>query len=317
MAAARWLGLLVKAAVSIALLAILLWHIGSAEVLARLGATSLSAVAATIVVLAANTAFIVPRWAEVLRILGAPLPMRLLWRSALAGFFFNQVLPTAVGGDVWRGWQAHRLGAPLRIAAHSVIVDRAVGVVALGLMLAVLLPFAGDLSRQPLAQALMYGALAAVVAAVAVALLLPSAPLIRLPIVSSAQSALADLASAFTTVLLTPPRNLVVIAYSVIGLTLPVIGLAILARSIGIDLPLADVAIVALGSALLATVPLSLGGWGIREGTMVVLFGAYGVPPDAAFGVSILYGASLTLASLPGLAVVFGSRRPDEPAAIR
>ena len=309
-AARRWLVVLVKVIVSVALLAILLWHIGTKELLARLGSTSFLAVAATIVVFAANTALVVPRWAEVLRTLGAPLPTRLLWRSALAGFFFNQVLPTAVGGDVWRGWQAHRLGAPLRTAAHSVIVDRAFGVLALCLMLAALLPFAGDLSRQPAAQALLYGALAAVLAAVTVALLLPFAPLLPLRMVASAQAALGDLANAFAKVLLTPPRNLLVIAYSVIGLTLPVIGTVILARSIGIELPLIDVAVVALGSMLLATVPLSLGGWGIREGTMVVLFGAYGVPADAAFGVSVLFGATLTVASLPGLLAVFGSERP-------
>jgi glycosyltransferase 2 family protein len=309
-AARRWLVVLIKVIVSVALLAVLLWHIGTQELLARLGSTSLAALAATIVVFAANTATVVPRWAEVLRTLGAPLPTRLLWRSALAGFFFNQVLPTAVGGDVWRGWQAHRLGAPLRTAAYSVIVDRAFGVLALCLMLAALLPFAGDLSRQPIAQAMVFGALAAVLGAVAIALMLPFAPLLPLRFVASAQAALGELAGAFAKVLLTPPHNLLVIAYSVIGMTLPVIGTVILARSIGIDLPLTDVAVVALGSMLLATVPLSVGGWGIREGAMVVLFGAYGVPADAAFGVSVLFGATLTVASLPGLFAAFGSDRP-------
>lgn len=309
-AARRWLVVLIKVVVSVALLAALLWHIGTQELLARLGSTSVAALAATIVVFAANTATVVPRWAEVLRTLGAPLPARLLWRSALAGFFFNQVLPTAVGGDVWRGWQAHRLGAPLRIAAYSVIVDRAFGLLALCLMLTVLLPFAGDLSRQPLAQVMVFGALAAVLAAVLIALMLPFAPLLPLRFVASAQAALDELAGAFATVLFTPPRNILVIAYSVLGMTLPVIGTVILARSIGIDLPLIDVAVVALGSMLLATVPLSVGGWGIREGTMVVLFGAYGIPADAAFGVSVLFGATLTIASLPGLLAVFGSDRP-------
>jgi hypothetical protein len=65
----------------------------------------------------------------------------------------------------------------------------------------------------------------------------------------------------------------------------------------GVTLPLA------LGCALLvpaimeiAMLPISLAGWGLREGAAVVAFGALGLPADQALGASIAFG--LTLAAV-------------------
>lgn len=45
---------------------------------------------------------------------------------------------------------------------------------------------------------------------------------------------------------------------------------------------------------------VSNGGWGLREGLMVVALGLAGVPPDAALSVSILFGLAMIVAGLPG-----------------
>src|SRR5436190_1580449 len=45
---------------------------------------------------------------------------------------FNQVLPTAVGGDVVRAWRCHQLGPSLAVAIRSVLLDRVCGFAMLG-----------------------------------------------------------------------------------------------------------------------------------------------------------------------------------------
>ena len=51
---------------------------------------------------------------------------------------------------------------------------------------------------------------------------------------------------------------------------------------------------------LLSVVPISLAGWGVREGAMVVAFGFVDIPIADAFALSVTMGLSLLLAGLPG-----------------
>jgi glycosyltransferase 2 family protein len=51
--------------------------------------------------------------------------------------------------------------------------------------------------------------------------------------------------------------------------------------------------------------PLSVGGWGLREGAVVALFGFVGVPSHSALAFSVLFGFAGIAASLPALAFVW------------
>ncbi|MGH9896295.1 MAG: lysylphosphatidylglycerol synthase domain-containing protein, partial [bacterium] len=58
---------------------------------------------------------------------------------------------------------------------------------------------------------------------------------------------------------------------------------------------------VAVPVAIFATtIPVSIAGWGVREGVMVATLGAFGVPPEGAFALSLLFGVALAVVSLPG-----------------
>jgi ADP-ribose pyrophosphatase len=51
---------------------------------------------------------------------------------------------------------------------------------------------------------------------------------------------------------------------------------------------------------LLSMMPVSLGGWGVREAALVWLLGTAGVPQDTALAISVLFGMVGVAASLPG-----------------
>ena len=74
----------------------------------------------------------------------------------------------------------------------------------------------------------------------------------------------------------------------------------------GAPLSFVDCAVTLAPGLLVALVPVSLGGWGVREGAFVVLLGFYGVAPEQSLIVSVLFGIALFLASLPGLVLWLG-----------
>ncbi|MBU6449182.1 MAG: flippase-like domain-containing protein [Rhodospirillales bacterium] len=67
--------------------------------------------------------------------------------------------------------------------------------------------------------------------------------------------------------------------------------------------------LVAIPLVVVVTVlPISIGGWGMREGLLVALLGAASVPVAQALTFSILFGALSAASSLPGLAFLWAGR---------
>jgi len=81
------------------------------------------------------------------------------------------------------------------------------------------------------------------------------------------------------------------------------IGLVVLllARSMSLGLALEAAVFLFPAVVLLSMIPISLAGWGIRESAMVVIFSLVGLDSSAALSISILFGASMFLAGLPGI----------------
>ena len=69
-------------------------------------------------------------------------------------------------------------------------------------------------------------------------------------------------------------------------------------------------AIVPLALAL-TVIPISIAGWGVREGALVGLFALIGADKSTVLMMSLLYGLTLIVVSLPGLYVFLkGRQRP-------
>jgi uncharacterized membrane protein YbhN (UPF0104 family) len=51
---------------------------------------------------------------------------------------------------------------------------------------------------------------------------------------------------------------------------------------------------------LVATLPISIAGWGAREVAMVTVFGLIGVPSAQATALSVLFGVATLATALPG-----------------
>ena len=81
------------------------------------------------------------RWREVSRLCQAPLTDLQAFRYNMIGAFFNQTLPSSIGGDAVRLWLVNRTGAGWRAATYSILTDRAIGLIALALIIVGSLPW--------------------------------------------------------------------------------------------------------------------------------------------------------------------------------
>jgi hypothetical protein len=66
--------------------------------------------------------------------------------------------------------------------------------------------------------------------------------------------------------------------------------LACLAAGLGLGIPFAVLFALAPAALLMAMLPISFGGWGVRELSFVYLLGAAGISAEAALSLSIAFG---------------------------
>jgi hypothetical protein len=74
-------------------------------------------------------------------------------------------------------------------------------------------------------------------------------------------------------------------------------------RAQGLALPFADAAVLFTIMIGVVIVPISIGGWGLRELAVISLLAGYGVAPERALLFSVCFGLALALGSLPGAVV--------------
>jgi uncharacterized membrane protein YbhN (UPF0104 family) len=246
------------------------------------------------------------RWAALARPLGfdAP-PGYFVWRF-FEGAFFSLCLPSSIGGDVVKAYRVGDTTSRRLLAGCSVIADRLTGVSALGVLAGAALAAAKWRLSLPATLAVAAGLLLAV--------------LLGFRIVVGSLDRIMNLLPAshpvrtFIGQLLPYQQRPSLIARAVgwsfvvqVGGTLAV---ALLARTLRVDPGLGAWFAVAPLVALIETVPISIGGFGVRENAMEYLLGGHGVPGEQAIAVALLCGLTRILTGLVGGLLFLCDRKP-------
>src|SRR5512145_707003 len=136
----RSLLIAIKIAVTTGLVGLLLVRIELDAVIVRLQVLAIDWAVAALCVMFAQLALAAWRWALIAKLLQAPLDAGAIIRLSAIGQFFNQTLPSAIGGDAVRAWMAGRHRPPMARAVAAVIVDRLVARAVLTLSISLTLP---------------------------------------------------------------------------------------------------------------------------------------------------------------------------------
>lgn len=221
---------------------------------------------------------------------------QLLW----IGLFFNQTLPSAAGGDAMRMWLARRSGLGNATAVNSVLIDRISALVGLVLLVAVSFPLITGRIEDGAGVAAIWILLAGCAAAIILAMVLDRIPLPRRLLEFRIVQGIRLLSTDLRSVILGRTIAVPVIAASIviqIMVAAIVFGLGV---SLGMPIKLQDSIALMPIVILITMVPISIAGWGVREGAMVAAFGYVGLSPVSALSLSLLFGLINLAISLPG-----------------
>ena len=291
-----WLKLLITAG----LVAYLLSRIDVGSVLRQVRRIDPARAILALLVMLFQLGLVSLRWQLINHLVDARTRIGQTFRLTFIGQFFNQVLPSGVGGDVVRAWLVSRDGVPLGRAITGVLCDRAVALVVLLLIVAgtfFVLP-ASLSAKIPAIDSLRIVALAGV-ASIA-ALIFFGVPvsriLIRYPITESIGKLIRDLRKVLCSPVVSP---LVMILAAAIQFLL-VATISLCAEGMNIHLEFSAALMVVPTVMLISMIPISFAGWGLRETAMILGLGVVGISAPDALAVSVAFGLSHLIVGLPG-----------------
>jgi uncharacterized membrane protein YbhN (UPF0104 family) len=295
--------------VSLALLYLALRGINFAGIQARLSQINLLWIGFAVLTTILQIFLGALRWREISALCHAPLTDLQAFRYNMIGAFFNQTLPSSIGGDAMRLWLVNRSGAGWRSATYSILTDRAVGLIALSLIIVGSLPWSygmiGDANGR---LALVFIDFAALTGGLGFLLLgnlrwpwlkkwwptrhVHACSVVANQVIFGPQSGPKIAALSLCIHVLT-----VVIAWGVV-------------HSIAAPASFEQLFMLIPPIMLITMLPISIAGWGVREASMMVAFGYAGLAQADGTVVSILFGAvSFIVGALGGLVWIFSAEK--------
>lgn len=288
--------------VGAALLALVIWRLGTGPFLAGVRSLNAGLLAAGAGIGLITVCCCALRWSVVATGMGVALP----WRAALPAYYrsllLNSVLPGGILGDVDRGVRHGRDSADVGLALRAVGWERLAGqIVQLAITALVLLGMPSPV--RGLAGWLLAGL---TVLGLVVAAILARRP----PSRTRTGRAVAAAADDLRTGILHRRRLPVVVATSAVVVLGYTAMFVLAARAVGAPASTAELIPVTLVVLAAMAIPASLGGWGPREGAAAAVFAAAGWGAGTGVAAATAYGVMALVAVLPGAVVlVLAARR--------
>jgi len=295
--------------ISAALLYFSLRKVNFTDLASRINIESLGWIGLAIAVTFLQIFVGVLRWREISAECGVPLGITQAMRFNVIGTFFNQTLPSSIGGDAVRLWLVAQAGAGWRAATYSIFVDRAVGLIALAIVIVTSLPWSFNLIGDPngrLALLLIdFGALAGGMGFLIFGTL--QWPWLKRWWATHHIYACAVIANR---VIFSRQRGPRVAILSVIVHVLAVVIAWCVVQSIGAPIVFGQIFQLVPPVMLITMLPISIAGWGIREASMGLAFGYAGLTTNEGVNVSLLFGAVFFIVgALGGLVWIFSAEK--------
>lgn len=279
---------LLKVGLSLGLLALIFRGIGWREILSALQRAQPSYLAVAFAIYLVGIFLRAYRWQVLLAALGMEAPLSRLMELYFVGTFFNNFLPTGIGGDVVRVYELSKESDRPAESIGTVLLDRATGFLALFLMAAAALLFSYRLIAPSVAAAILLLFLASWAG---------SWVLLQ-------RDRLESWGLLKVIAKLKPVREIYEAVYAcgvraisgalAVSLAFNVLLIAVnylIALSLGVRVSIWYFLLFIPLISLSLIFPLSLSGLGVREGGYVYLFAQAGVPAPLALAMSLLFYA--------------------------
>jgi len=249
------------------------------------------------------------RWRIFLGMVGLSLGWKETCGIFFAGLFCNLILPGAAGGDVVRIGLLAARKRDIGLASLSVLMDRLAG--SLGMILVGSTLIISEwrwLSQSHIVANVSTGILvwfAVLGTGLGLSLVLAKSSIVGcLPMKFPGRTKLVSLAAVYRQCGIQWPHTLLAVAVSCIMLVLYFLVFAFAGRAYGVEMPIWQFLALMPAVDIISALPVSLGGFGVRESLFVLLLGQLAAVPSAvAVSISLCGYIVNALWALPGAAL--------------
>ena len=311
--ARRYVFLALKIAVSIILLVVLLSRIDAGQLWATARKASIAWLAVALAIYFVNVVASSWRWHVLLSAQRVNVPIWTLVKSFLVALYFNNFLPSNIGGDFIRIRDTAKATGSKTLATLVILCDRVIGVIALVLVAATGATMVAEIGGHVgspiwpswLWAGFLIGTIVsapAVLAPAGVGRLLQPLTVIHPEWVGDR---IEDLTAALSRFREHPGAILGCFAGAVFVQGTIVLFYIAVAHALHVPVEGWDLAVIVPLSFIVQMLPVSLNGFGIREATFSFYFTRVGLPMEAAILTSLVAQAMIMLFSLVGAGVWF------------
>lgn len=246
------------------------------------------------------------RCVYIARVLGGSLKLTTSLRAHFVGLWFNQVMPTGLGGDIVK-MAILREPLGLNLAIRSTILDRVSGLFFLLLSIAVTLPLYSAIFS-PNYKLTIALSIISIGGITAISLFALAAQ--KLTLRTTKRSTITKLLQLFSDILsfrAWKPLKEQLWTSAIVHFN-GIITYALLGLALGVQVNWGTFLLVVPVVFLIALIPISFAGWGLREAGAIWLFGIVGISSTSALAMSVSFGLLLVIAGLPGVVILLTRR---------
>jgi uncharacterized protein (TIRG00374 family) len=234
------------------------------------------------------------RWQLFLRRAGEAVKLSQLFQTLLIGYFFSMFLPTVVGTDAGRMYELSRERENKTGVVSTVLLDRVVGLISTVIMASLALLIGGyRYINDFIIPVVIVGSLLLLVLGWVLffnrRFMHKFDWIFKLSIVYRFQHSIRSLYRALYQLQQQPQLLIVSMSISFILQTVEIMSVVLLTLAIGIKVKVIHLFIFMPIIWILTTIPISIGGLGVREGAFVFFLRQVGVHSEHAIVVSLLY----------------------------
>lgn len=306
-----WIRELAKLLITAGLFLILIRTVDWQEVKATLARADAVLLVVAMLALCATTLLVAWRWRLCARASGIDLPIGFYFRATYAATFMGQVLPAGIGVDAIRLAYLVHGRARLAHALQSLVLDRLIGVAAVIFVMAAGMPLIWE-HLPMILRALGLTLVTGLLVGLTLIWLLAKVPFIARFEGAGRRRKLIDLALAIRSSVLSS-YSMRAFLVSVVTYCVSIMAIYWIAAALAVEVHYLELLAVVSMAIFLSLLPISLNGWGVREGAMVVGLSALSVTKESALAISLLFGFGSAIATLPGAFIWYMKRRhqPD------
>jgi len=235
-------------------------------------------------------------------------------KYTLIGCFFNQCLPSGIGGDVYKAIAAKSKGFKTSDAVNSTVIDRVYGLLSFSFYSIIFIPFYwGDLTKSHLGMAIIALSFMPPIAFVGLLLLNKADTEYwwKIPVMGRLVAKAISIFQVFSLAILKTAKNNFkkIIICSMLANFMCYFAITIASHYLGSGIGMDQLMLVFTFVMIVTILPISFAGWGLRETTFVMATGLLGADPNHALTLSVLYGLTHLIASLPGLVIWIANKQ--------